>query len=81
MDIQVSISDNYVERLSKWASVQRTITRAMELLDHPESEPPDYEDVMHCVAELRDIGPAIDHLHQMARNQIWEAQKKEGSNG
>ena len=74
MKLTISISDNYVQTLYKWASVQRTLMRAQQILEDPRDY--DVEDRMTCASELREIGPAIDHLHRVAREQIWNAENR-----
>lgn len=77
MKIEVEISDSYVTILSKWASVQRTLSEAIRLLDElmPKDNPDLTETINVCASELEDIGPAISHLHMQCRTQIWLQQE------
>jgi hypothetical protein len=69
------LTPSHVKLLSKWASVQRTVTQARHLLlecatRHQQSDMT-LDDINACVDELSDIGPALDALHQLVRSQLW----------
>ena len=80
MKITIDIPDMYVERLSKWASVSRTLNEAKDILESVECRVGDddctADRVQACHNELRDITPALNELHQVARNMIWEMKEK-----
>ena len=72
MKITIDIPDNYVNRLSTWASIGRTLREARRLID--ESMPvmiDEQEAFFACIQELDDITPALEALHYYARQQIW----------
>jgi hypothetical protein len=74
MKITIELSDRDVEVLKKWASVSRTLNNASyccdELLDLTEDGR--LVDRAHlCIEELEEIGPVLDRLHYIVRDQIW----------
>lgn len=72
-----NLPPSHERMLSQWASVQRTITEARRLLlNCTENEDVTTDAIHACVDELGDIGPALDCLHQLVRNQLWAQQKK-----
>ena len=86
---RVSIDDAYTRVLGKWASVSRTLNEAARLLEEAETDMTAIADMapqtreqarervdalQACVAELRAVGPALNHLHQSARSRLWEQQ-------
>lgn len=90
MRLGFEISDTYVERLSKWASISRTLTESLRLVEELRQRVEPLKDMDQEVValldrielnsdELQDITMAIDHLHQMARSNIWELQAKKDS--
>ena len=71
MKIEIEIEDTrHLVTLSRWASVQRTINHVLQVLETPEDELED-GDWFQAVEELREIGPALDRLHQAARSTMW----------
>jgi hypothetical protein len=72
MRVTIDIEVRDAQVLSKWASVSRTINLAIQLLERPD---PDPDDATHCILALKAIEPALNRLHQLAREEIW---KREG---
>lgn len=64
----IEISDYDFDVLSQWASVSRTITQAMHLLE--EAQGLDTEDVIHCVAELGQLRQPLDNVNAAAKREI-----------
>jgi seryl-tRNA synthetase len=82
MKVVVEIGDNYIELISKWASVSRTLNESKRLvgtlLDHAKDSPapPDIEPVNSNLDELTDIEPFLNHIHQQVRTAIWEIKRR-----
>jgi hypothetical protein len=75
MKIEIEIPDLYVEPITRWASISRTLTTAARLID---CFVPPSEDDFDTAQELRDIEPAINALHQATRDALWQQVRKRG---
>ena len=68
MKITIELPDQYVEPLSRWASVSRTLTNAASLIDDHVALDADEWDT---AGELRELEPPLNALHQAVRNELW----------
>lgn len=75
MKIEIEISDQYARILSQWASVSRTLRTAERGCAHasdsgaPESDAEMYQ---NCANELNELIPALNELHRIARQAMWD---------
>jgi hypothetical protein len=86
MKFTIDIPDSFIPVLGKWASVSRTLSESKRLLngmddlltDNEAIRPDnlDFEVVNHNMEELEAICMALDALHQSARSEIWEAERR-----
>lgn len=76
MKITIDIPDMHVKLLSRWASVSRTLTTAesgcIQASNSQEVSDTDREMYGHCADELAELTPALDELHRLARQAIWD---------
>ncbi len=74
--VLVTISENYLKILSKWASVSRTLNTARAACD--DIQEMDnlvaniQEKYQHCSHELEVLTPALDNMHQIIRSKLWQ---------
>lgn len=86
MIVTIDISENYIEVLSKWASVSRTLGESKKLLEDYydlyndewgfSGDKSKQEEINHNIGELEQITPALDHIHNAVRSQIWKQIEK-----
>jgi hypothetical protein len=77
MQITIDIPEQHLNRIRKWASVQRTLNESIRLLeglcgDVVVNNAEAQEMIEANIQELKDIGPAIADLHYIVRGKIWE---------
>ena len=80
MELIIDIGEGqYLTTLTKWASVSRTLNESTRLLHEylfSLDEDPEFETLISQInsnlEELESMGPALNYLHQLVRNQIWE---------
>jgi hypothetical protein len=75
MKITIDIPDMHVKLLSQWASVGRTLQTAnkacSEAAEAPHVSDTDAEMFRHCGNELDELIPALEELHRVARQAMW----------
>jgi hypothetical protein len=75
MKIEIEIPDMHVKLLSQWASVGRTLRTAeagfAQASDPQEITNTDREKYNHCANELADLIPALEELHRVVRQAMW----------
>lgn len=86
MKMTIEVPDSFIPVLGKWASVSRTLSESRRLLSDLDDlledkgitrpENMDFEVVHHNMEELKDLCMALDALHQSARSEIWEAERR-----
>jgi proline dehydrogenase len=80
MKIEIEISDHYAATLSRWASVSRTLSTARiaagEAAEAKHVSEADAEMYHHCKAELAELVPALDELHRVARQAMWNIKNR-----
>ena len=75
MQITIDVPDNIVDVLANYASVQRTLTESADLVDLVESHGLDDtldSRVANNIEELKEIGHALDSLHQIVRSALLD---------
>lgn len=73
--ITITIHEPYLKVLENWASVSRTLNTAKQACEDIQEVLEDnnmVEKAHFCAKELETLAPALDHLHQQARNALWE---------
>ncbi len=77
MKITIEIDEPYLDVLRKWASVSRTLNTAKAACEFANDQ--DAERFNWCLKELDIIEPALNALHQIIRNEIWQTDLKNQS--
>jgi hypothetical protein len=72
--VTIEISEQYIKCLLHYASVSRTLKQAVKLLETTNdfATLPDatVDDIDHCLGELNELTPALDHLHTITRTAL-----------
>jgi hypothetical protein len=72
--MEIDVPEYEGDILSRWASVGRTIGNANgcieNLLDGDDTEKT-RDDCFYAQEELRQLGPSIEKLHMIIRDQLW----------
>ena len=72
--ITITIHEPYLKVLEKWASVGRTLNtarQACEDIDNDSLTESELEKYSHCVNELEELTPALEHLLYQTQQQLW----------
>jgi hypothetical protein len=78
--VTIEISTAYLNTISKWASVSRTLNEAKRLIDayalnHLMDDSDEQEKAMNCLEELKMVEPMLDQLHRATREALWYENK------
>lgn len=76
MKIELELHEPYIRVLSKWASVGRTFREAQRHCETVagQDDAGEAERAQHCLDEIEEILPALEHLHHTARTELWKGQ-------
>lgn len=75
MKIEIDIDEMDIPILKRWASICRTLTESIRLLeDHTETDEGGQIDdqVLFNIAELESIRHPMDRLHKAIQKKLWE---------
>lgn len=75
MKIEIDIPEMYVDVISRWASVSRTLDVAengCEQAAEVTKDERDREEFLYCCKEIRILRRPLDVLHKLAQTAIWE---------
>ena len=72
--VTITIHEPYLAVLEKWASVSRTLNTATNACNDAGKQlsEADKETYWFCRDELERLTPALNHLHQQVRDQLWQ---------
>jgi hypothetical protein len=80
MKIEIDIPDMYVEVISRWASVSRTLDVAEDGCIEASancSDERDREKYVHCADEISTLRRPLDVLQKCAQSAIWQKNREQ----